>query len=437
MKSAFIFGHAGNLKDALGSGWSVEDSYAWAVGYESKLTLALPGNSTPYVVRFVLHPLINPGVRDAQRVIFKGGDDVLARFSVADRQAVEFPLPPELTAGARSVELTVMHPDALRPADFQPSTDTRWLTLCFHSAGLIEGDGAAGDTEGAGNGSHPPMVAIAGNSVAQQLVRIASAMPCLRNRVAFRYVDTMTDLATADPEWAPNIVGRATALWLQMGTGRTATVEALHAARSAGAAVRRFGVPDMGALWPFLSADPRAVEEGELYRPARYRFGDRIAGGIASAGLSDALLFERYETSAAREMPDLDALLANDIAAWERMDERCDIGIAAFVADECRRQRLFLAPSVPGPALLRALAERLLALPLPECDVALAELAGDLDTVMEGYRGPREELPVHPAVASHFGLAWWHPDLTYRWFGNRLSFRDYTLGYMRWAAWRP
>jgi len=429
LKSAFIFGHSGNLQDALGPGWSVEDGYAWAVGAESRLTLALPGDDTTYVLRFVVHPLINPGVRDSQRAIFKVGDAILARFAIAERQAVEIPLPPALTSGVRSLELTVEHPDAMRPADFQASSDLRWLTLCFHSAGLIGADEASP----AGDGPNLPVVLVAGGIVARQLAGIASALPNFRGRAAFRYVDTATDIGSAEPGWAMGAVSGAAACWLQMETGRASTIEGLGSVLLPGTAIRRFGVPHMRALWPFLSADARAVPEGDLYPSARYRFGDRIAAGIRAAGMSDDALFALYEAAGARDMPDLDALLAADVADWERLDGQSDIALAAFLKNNFRVERLFLAPSVPGPALLRALAERLLAFPLPGGDVP----AADLDTVMEGYMGPREELPVHPAVASHFGLAWWHPDLSYRWFGNRLPFRDYMLGYMRWAAWRP
>ena len=93
MESAFIFGHVGNVTGHLGSGWSVEDNYAWAIGNESKLVLPLPGNDKPYVVRFTLHPLLDPAGRDTQRIVFLAGADVLGRFEIAERTTVEFALP--------------------------------------------------------------------------------------------------------------------------------------------------------------------------------------------------------------------------------------------------------------------------------------------------------------------------------------------------------
>jgi hypothetical protein len=64
-------------------------------------------------------------------------------------------------------------------------------------------------------------------------------------------------------------------------------------------------------------------------------------------------------------------------------------------------------------------------------------LLADLDAVMEGYVGPRQELPVHPLIARHFKLAWWSPNQMYRWHGNRMTHRDYILDYIKWAPWRP
>jgi hypothetical protein len=69
------------------------------------------------------------------------------------------------------------------------------------------------------------------------------------------------------------------------------------------------------------------------------------------------------------------------------------------------------------------------------CDPAM--LRQELDFLLTGYLGRREELPIHPQVAQRLGLAWWHPGMRYRWQGNRWTFEDYVLRTIRWTPWRP
>lgn len=438
MESAFIFGHVGNLADSLGTGWSVEDNYAWATGYESKLTLPLPGNDKPYVVRFILHPLLNASGRASQRLVFLAGADVLGRFEIAGRRSIEFALPVALTAGQDRIELTLVHPDAMRPADFLQSTDTRWLTLCFHSVVLIqEDDVTIAAAEAATTASDLPTGIIAGNYYALQLARTAAALPSVRGKIKIHYIDTHPDLADTAHTRPENVLRSVDFCWVQFGVGRASTTKALREALPAGCLVRHFGIPEMHAFWPFLSADPRAVPEPGLYLPARYRFGDRIAAGLTHYNMADDLLYVIYEGMSEKEMPSLDALLAVDIMNWKRLDARANVKLAPYMEKAIRTERVFNAPTIPGPALLRALAERLLDIPEVHAHTTRADIMADLDRLMEGFVGRREELPIHPKVAKHFKLAWWNPDHIYRWHANSVSFNDYIVDYIRWAAWRP
>ena len=435
MESAYIFGHVGNLVEFLGTGWSIEDNYAWAVGYESKLTLPLPGTDKPYSVRLTLHGLVNPGVRDAQRLIIRAGAVELGRFSIAGRATIEFALAAEQTAGRDAIELTLIHPDAMRPVDFLSSDDSRWLTLCFHSAGLIQEDpiAAADPAEAA----VLPIGIVAGNYSALQLTRIVAALPSLRGKIRVCYVDTDSDLRETAHTRPDDALSSASFCWLQGGVGRGPIVQAIQAALPPACAIQRFGIPQMQAFWPFVSADPRAVREPGRYQPARYRFGDRIGASLAHYTMADDMLYLIYEGLADKEMPDLDALLAMDVMNWKRLDARSDIKIAAAMQKAVRQERLFMAPTFPGPALKRLLVEQLLDMPLLHAIANRADLLADLDRLMEGYVGRAEELPVYPAVARHFGFAWWNPEQRYRWHGNRVGFREYILDYIRWAAWRP
>ena len=64
-------------------------------------------------------------------------------------------------------------------------------------------------------------------------------------------------------------------------------------------------------------------------------------------------------------------------------------------------------------------------------------VAAELDALLEGYTGWQEEVPVHKRVADHFKLAWWSPDMKYRWHNNLRTYREHILDTIRWVQWRP
>ena len=117
MDAAFVFGSTGNLSAALGAGWSVEETFAWAIGAESELSLPLPGDDTAYVLRFDIHPALFPPMVTRQRLMIRAGKTVLGSFELTARETIVIPLPVDLTSGAERLELTLIHPDAVRPRD--------------------------------------------------------------------------------------------------------------------------------------------------------------------------------------------------------------------------------------------------------------------------------------------------------------------------------
>ena len=325
----------------------------------------------------------------------------------------------------------------MRPVDFLPTPDTRWLALCFHSAGLIQEDVAISVGDIAGNGADLPVCVVAGNYYALQLARIARALPSLRGKLRIHYVDTHLALADSAHSRPGNTLASAEICWLQTGAGIRATVQALQDALPSTCTVRRFAIPEMHAFWPFLSADARAMREPDRYITARYRFGDRIAAALTHYAMADDMLHVIYDGTIEKEMPNLDALLAVDVMNWKRLDSRADVKLAAYLQAAVRHERVFNAPTIPGPALLRALAERLLDCPSMQAFATHDALATDLEAVTQGFAGRREELPIHPRIAKHFGLGWWKPGHKYRWHANSVTFEEYIAHYIRWAAWRP
>ncbi|MGA3399258.1 MAG: WcbI family polysaccharide biosynthesis putative acetyltransferase [Acetobacteraceae bacterium] len=433
LEVAFVFGTLGNLSGALGEGWSVEDHYAWAIGAESRLNLPLPGDATRYLLRFTVQPLVNAGLCDTQRLDIDTVSGLLASFSIDRRTTIELALPIEQTRDNRSIELILRHPDALRPSDFKRTDDRRLLSLCFMSGTLVRQlDDAREPPAETAPGCH---LIVAGNHLARQMAEVMSALPILRQRVACHFVNTDQGRGAAPP---PTEALQSAALcWEQSGGNNGAEWSGLRGMLPADCDVRRFAAPRMKALWPFLDADPRLVFEAGLYPGGRYPYGDRIGASLAYLQLPDDIMQLSYQSMTEKEMPDLDALFAADRAAWRQLDATHDVKVAEFIVENFRRYRLFFAPPDPTGDLLRHMIMQLVTGSPIEALCDPAKLRRELDFLLTGYLGRREELPIHPHVARRFGLAWWQPGMRYRWHSNHWTFEEHALRYIRWTPWRP
>ena len=431
VEATFVFGSLGNLPGALIDGWAVEDNYAWAIGTESRLLLPLPADEAEYLLRLTVQPLIHKGERDAQRLAVATELGILANFSLEQRTTIELALPIALTRNRNNIELILLHPDAMRPSDFKQIDDHRLLSVCFMSGTLTRPADNARD--------HPPAAAcrliVAGGYVARQIAEAISELPILRQRVACHYVNTDHVHEVTPP---PSEVLQSAALcWEQTGVNHAWASAGIRSMLPPGCDIRRFAAPRMTVLWPFLQADPRLTYEAGLYPGGRYPFGDRIAASLAHLQLPDDVMQLTYMSMAETGMPDLDALLAADRAAWRDIDATHDIAVADYIGENFRRNRLCFAPPYPTGDLLGHMIGQLLggSRIAALCDPAM--LRQELDFLLTGYLGRREELPIHPQVAQRLGLAWWHPGMRYRWQGNRWTFEDYVLRTIRWTPWRP
>ncbi len=436
MEAAFVFGTVGNLSGRLVVGWSIEDQYAWATGDISVLVLPLPADAEEYVLRFTVHPLIYPGVRDTQRLTVYSGERRLGDYELTRRGSIEVPLPLDLTNGQDAIQLTLNHPDWIKPSDVRPVDDSRPLAICFHAASLAR----AGDhgTSGHAGGPSPPTnhAIVAGAVTARQVSRIVGTLPSFR-KTAVHYFDLDQPVDNFVERESAEAISGARFCWIQADFGRGINHDALRARLPADCEVRVFPTPRFNALWPFQGNDPRAVPEPGRYSPARYPFTDRIAASLAPLNMPDDVLFLMYESMSEKEMPDMEAMVAADIGRLEKAEANCDVKLSPFIRRHFRHKRLFLAPVVPARALVRELVDRLLDSPAVGRLTNNAALGGELDSLLEGYIGRREEVPIHPLIAQRLQLAWWNADLSYRWFNNRRSYKEYIVNYIRWLQWRP
>jgi hypothetical protein len=170
---------------------------------------------------------------------------------------------------------------------------------------------------------------------------------------------------------------------------------------------RTFYAPTCQSLWPFQGRDNRAVPEPSLYPASRYPHGDRVAQTLAGVGMGEDVLYLMYEAATNTDPVDLDALFAVDRDLWRRQDEQSGITLAPFITAHFRTERMFISPDRIGPALLRQMVWQILHDPLVHDIVGPEVGTAELDALLEGHTGRREELPVHPRVARHFALSWW------------------------------
>lgn len=439
MDVAFVFGSTGNLSEALGAGWSIEDVFAWAIGAESELRLPLPGDGFAYVLRFDIHPALFPPKVTRQRLTIRAGKTPLGSFELTARETVAIPLPAELTNGAEHLELTLIHPDAVRPRDHLAIDDSRRLTLCFHSATLSrpDPDGHAVISASAPAKLEPVHGAIAGGATALRLCQVISKLPSLRGRFGIRFLNRSLPLEDAVQNLPPGTLETMQFCWIELNAGTPDKRDPLRQRLPAGCTVRTFYTPNIRSLWPFQAPDNRALVEPGRYTPSRYPYGDRLAQRLAPMNMPDDVLCTMYDLAAEQELLDLDEIFANDLRRWRAEGKKSDMQLADFIERHMSTSRVFIAPDREAPPLLREIVNQVLDDGVVRDIVSAETLSAELDALLDGFTGPQEELPVHKRIANHFNLLWWSPEMKYRWANNRRTHREYTLDYIRWVQWRP
>src|SRR3984957_902690 len=298
------------------------------------MVLPLPGDETPYLLGLDVHPLTLPGVVSRQRLTIWLGKTILGSFQMTARQAIAIPLPLELTQRRHSLDLTLVHPDAVRPSEYRHGDDARLLALCFHSASLTRRSSSGADTPNPMHATdlEPIHGLIAGDSAARRIGDAISKLPSLRGRVGIRSIDLSEPFDKATEHLPPDTLETAQFCWLNTGSGTPASRNAVLRRLSADCTPRTFYTPSAQALWPFQAPDPRAVPEPGRYHAARYPFGDRLGMSLKSLNILDDVVALMYQMSVAREPLDLDAMFADDLARWRLDDSPSDLELAGFIS---------------------------------------------------------------------------------------------------------
>jgi tetratricopeptide (TPR) repeat protein len=199
---------------------------------------------------------------------------------------------------------------------------------------------------------------------------------------------------------------------------------------------RKIGVPVVhcGFLWPFAGqphpANPTpAFHEGGPYGA---EMSDAFLNRLIKKGVDPATAVKTYLELDINKTVNLDRLLEMVLEKQETRDKLTDFKITPVIAGFYKTEPVFLTPYHPNLRIAMALASQA----LERLDVPNAEIE-QMRTAVQITPFPKEELPVHPGVARHFGLEWASEDRRYRFLSEgRFTFQEFATRYMT-CEWNP
>ncbi|EPR44689.1 hypothetical protein dsx2_1317 [Desulfovibrio sp. X2] len=154
-----------------------------------------------------------------------------------------------------------------------------------------------------------------------------------------------------------------------------------------------------------------------------FDYSDVLLDALLERGLSRAQVLHLYLRTDPAKYCDLDALAAASLEHERRKEAHTPIKYVDLILCRYRKEHLFFTVNHPKKALLRHVADGVLAhlgLP-PLSDAEAATVPEELGEI---------ELPVHPAVASRFGLSFAAPDRLWEVYGRKMDFAEYAGHYV-------
>ena len=273
-----------------------------------------------------------------------------------------------------------------------------------------------------GRGPAPRTVVLWGNCQVPVLAERLALLADLNDDYRFVVANRAPDLSTIDPATLPEPLLRDAALLLEQyempdvpNPGRTLLRERLGAA----CPVVTFPSFVMNSMWPFECPDPRCTLDPRF--PYNRYQGDFLALQVAHQGLRGPAAVAAYLDLSTRKMPNLEVRLDRDLRRMRHYDAHCDVRLADFVERTFRQEHLFGTWGHVSGRAVNELVQRVM-------DAARSVVGGSADHLMEridGRPGMALQAPIHPVVAERLGLAFWRPDLAYRWYDQAWTFHEY------------
>jgi hypothetical protein len=186
-------------------------------------------------------------------------------------------------------------------------------------------------------------------------------------------------------------------------------------------------VPHVAAdfLWP-NAGRPHPKNRGEFViqgGPYPADFGDAFLDSMMDQGIAEDEAVQRYLDLDLAGEAGVGAMRAARHAVQTRLDQETGIGLAEFIDANFRNTGLFLSRERPGLPLVR----RITAMVFRRLDADPGKAGG-----VRHSPYPGGSLPIHPSIASHFGLTYLPSDRRFAMNDEgRFTFEEYCRRYYR------
>lgn len=190
----------------------------------------------------------------------------------------------------------------------------------------------------------------------------------------------------------------------------------------------------MSTMWPFLTEDPRnEPEPGLPWGRFPLAWTDKIALDVIREVPDPADRFDAYMAINPLEHVNLSRLHEMQIVDMVQREKNSDIKIAAIVASQFRKQRLFYVFHHPGGEMFNYILSQIV-LSDKFSSVHRTSLPSIIDELVDWSRQSgvfkNEQMPVHPVIAGELGLEWWSRDLVYKLAYKYWTFDSYMEDYL-------
>ncbi len=261
-----------------------------------------------------------------------------------------------------------------------------------------------------------PALIVAGNCQASFLWRALKESPQLSEQYDILYFRNFRKGDQSD--LAPEDLSRC-AILLEQIAHKAPELPNKHLL-PANAHVVSFPILWMNSLWPTAIKDPRNAPT-EQHPAGPYPYGDRLVLRLLDDGLGPEEIAQQYAKVDLNQIVDLQRFHEINVEKARLLDARADVKLGAHVIESFRDSRLFVTQNHPTMVMLRYIADAVFAalgVEPPQSD--LAQASGGMQHI---------HMPIHPQVAQHFQLEWYDEDMTYRYFGEHLSLREFIRRY--------
>jgi hypothetical protein len=197
--------------------------------------------------------------------------------------------------------------------------------------------------------------------------------------------------------------------------------------------IRRIRFPTVlsKALWPHDVGEPRRPGQA-WYLGHSDRLAIAVRGMSAGQRVSDAEILKLYADLEQKKLNSILRLLEIDRDMASNRDEKSDVKIGDFIADQFHEKSLFSNGIRPTIVLYREILQRLVSYTFADTPGLAERILADIDPLLDGFTVvDDEEVPISPLVAERLSLKWFQPDRLYRWRCHRWTRDEWLINVVR------